>query len=111
MRMQYAIVSIVLMLVAFPTFAHTCDDYWTFPQGIGGKKVVGCDEATIENTVWDQYRDWANARSNTTYEYIIQDVDWYNGETQTREGPVWDHWRECTWQATYRCCYKRIPLN
>jgi hypothetical protein len=99
----------LLILVSFSSFAQ--GDNWTTPQRISGRGVTDCNESRITNDVWIQCRAWANGQSDNSFEYIVDDVHWYDGEITTERGPVYDRWRKCTYVAMYQCSYHRVGLN
>lgn len=109
LKLRYAV--FLLVLASAPRIAQADAENWTTPDGIGGEGVRGCDATRIENAVLSQCKAWANRRSDTDYEYVIEDVHWYNGSSIDREGPSWDHWHKCSWSATYQCGYRRVPLK
>jgi hypothetical protein len=103
---------VMIIFAARPTFVHAGADNWTAPQEDKGKKVTGCTKANAKNSALEKCREWANSKSDATFEYVIQDVRLIDfAPHPPRHGPIFDNWRECTWHATYQCGYKRIPLD
>lgn len=95
-------------IVSLCVFAE--DLNWTDPNRIGGRGVTDCNESRIENDVWIQCRAWASSRGDGSFEYIVDDIHWYEAEITTENGPFYDRWRRCSYTAMYQCGYRRIEL-